>query len=98
MPLTPEQVARRKKRIINPDKSVSTERSATFQTSRGFINVPTIVKGKQLKARAAFEAFRKSGEKPVFFKTQREAGRVAKRRSQKIGDEIKKRISKLKVK
>jgi len=84
-PLTPSEVARKKKRIINPDKSVSTERSITIGVDGGFINIPTIVNGKQLSPEDAIAASKKSGVVREMYKTQDEAVAAAKRRSEAIG-------------
>ncbi len=83
---TPKEVAEKKPRIFNPDKSVSTERSITIQTDKGIVNIPNIREGKQLSPREAIR--RSKGEKRPIFKTKGEAVSKAKRRSKAIGKEI----------
>lgn len=90
MPLTPEQVAKQKKRIVNPDKSVSTERSITIQTDKGFINIPTIIDGKQFSNADAISYFKKNGGGSSPFSSKEQAVSSAKKRSKQIGNAIKK--------
>ncbi|HEC64377.1 MAG TPA: hypothetical protein ENI23_03700 [bacterium] len=89
-PLTPAQAAKKKKKIVNPDKTVSTERSITVSTDKGFVNIPTIIEGKQLSNKDAFQAFRKSKIKRKFFKTSKEAVSVAVKRSKELDKETEK--------
>jgi len=89
--MTPEEVARSKPRLINPgSKKVSTERSITVETDKGFMNIPTIVEGKQLSSKAAVESAKKSRIQFERFETIEKAVSAAKKRSEDIGRAIKK--------
>lgn len=82
---SPEQVAQQKPRIQNPDGSVSTERSITIGVDDGFINIPTIVNGRQLTADQAIEASKTDGIQRQRFGTIAEAEKAAQQRSDAIG-------------
>lgn len=73
--------------IQNPDGSTSTERTATFQLGNGFINIPTIVNGRQLSPDEAYAEFEAGRNPPVQagFATEAEAVAAAKQRSESIG-------------
>ena len=86
--MTPQQVAKSKKRIKNPGGSVSTERSMTIGTDKGYVNIPTIKGGKQLSKQGAIRAWRTSGEGSKPFKTQDAAISAAKARSAAIGKSL----------
>ena len=89
--LSPEQVAKSKKRIQNPDGSVSTERSITIGTDQGFVNIPTIYNGIQLaphEAEVFFQLGYLKSLHPKPFKTIEEAIAAAKQRSNAIGQAI----------
>jgi hypothetical protein len=88
--LTPSQVARKKKRIKNRGGSVSTERTITIGVNGQFMNVPTIINGKQRSPEEAIQNALKNKQKFKKFKTRTEATTAAKRRSRRIGSEIKK--------
>jgi hypothetical protein len=85
---TPRQVALHNVKVPNPDGSVSTERSATFQTNAGFVNVPTLIDGIQFKPRAAFYDAQKKGNLGRPYRSVVEATMAARRRSGAIGKEI----------
>lgn len=85
--LTPKEVAKTKKRVVNPDGSTSTESGMTVGTEKGYINVPTIVQGKRVSPRTAMKAFKKSGVEPTYYTSLGEAISKSKRRSKAIGIE-----------
>ena len=87
--LTPEEVVRKKRRVLNPDQSVSTERTITLQTDRGFVNVPSLYQGTQLNPNEAL-VFAQRGltQASPFFPTLQEAERDAMERSNAIGIEL----------
>ena len=96
--LTPKEVATKKKRIVNPDKSVSTEKTITVKFDKFFFNIPTIVNGKQLKEDEAVKIALKNKLKGLKrFASQEEAVKAAKKRSADIGREIEQqKLNKLK--
>ena len=94
MALTPEQVAKTKRRILNPDKSVSTERTIGIEADGRFINIPTIVGGKQLSNQDAIRMFREGKNPPTgVFRSRAERDRRAALRSDRIGRAINKNES-----
>ena len=95
--MTPEEVALKKKRIQNPDNTFSTEKTITIQTDRGFINIPTIIDGKQLSPEDAIVEHKKSKVEPTFYKSQEEAVKSAKERSNAIGEADKRLRERLKM-
>ena len=82
---TPSEVAKNNVRISNRDNSVSTERSVTFQTPRGFVNAPSLYKGTQLNPQEVM-ALSSRGILPSSrpFRTRLRAERAAKARSNAI--------------
>jgi len=92
--MTPAEVAKYKKRIINPDGSVSTERSITIGLNengkRVFVNIPSIIDGVQLSRKEAIEIAWKEGMDYPRFGNLEEAIIAAKKRSEEIGKEIRK--------
>jgi hypothetical protein len=72
--------------IKNPDGSISTERTATFETDGAHYVLPTIVGGKQLDPRAAYDAWL-AGQNPEVgnFPTREEADNYARQRTIEIG-------------
>ena len=89
--LTPKQVAAQKKRISNPNKSVSTERTITVSTGKEFKNIPTIRGGKQLTPKRAIAAAKQDKiQRPSFSSIER-AEKAATRRSKNIGKAIRRR-------
>ncbi len=93
---TPEQVAKKKKRIHNPDGSVSTEITKTFGFTIDdgrtiFVNIPTVWNGKRLSDKDAVKMAQKKGIKsfPTFFVLE-DAKKAAQERSDAIGMELQK--------
>ena len=84
--MTPEQVAVNKPRIQNQNGSFSTERTITIGVDGGFINIPTIVNGRQLSHQEAIRNVDRSkiSQYPRY-RTIAEAVKAAKERSDQIG-------------
>ena len=83
--LSPAEAARTHIRVKNPDGSVSSERSATSRTKKGWINFPTMIRGKQLSEREAKKRALKTGVHSIPYKTVGEAVKAAGRRSKELG-------------
>lgn len=76
--------AAKKRSILNPDLSRSSERTITIgDKATGFVNIPTIIGGKQLSIREAVR--RGKFKRPRRYKTLEEAVRDAGMRSQALG-------------
>ena len=82
--------------IKNPDGSVSTERTVTFEVGGQWINVPTMFGGKEVDPEQALEIVRKAGfldpdtKKPIpAFKSAKEAEKAAIKRSKALNEEMK---------
>jgi len=94
--MNPKQVAKYKKKILNPDGSVSTVRTKTFTftTDKGktiFINIPTIWDGKQLTDSEAMNKAKKQGLNNFpSFNNKKDAIAASKKRSDDIGKELSK--------
>ena len=66
--------------VKNPDGSVSTERSMSFQDEDGKeVLIPTIVKGKELSKKEAIAYYKNSGEHMGKFNSPEEADAMAKK-------------------
>ncbi len=87
--MTPEEVARKKKRIQNKD-SVSTERTITVGVGGHYINIPTIWDGKQLSKEESIIKARKRLGRYQKFNSISDAVKAARKRSEAIGEAIKK--------
>lgn len=75
-----------RQKIQNQDGSFSTEKTIGIEADGKFINIPTIVNGKELSKEDAITAFRMGINKPVgVFASQEEADSAAKQRSSDIG-------------
>ena len=72
-------------KIQNPDGSFSTERSITIESNGKFLNIPTIIGGRQRTNKEAIDHALKTGENMGIFSSQQEAVQAAQRRSQEIG-------------
>lgn len=78
--------------IQNPDGSISTERTITIKTDKGFVNIPTIINGKQYTAEEAISMYKNNGEDFGVFGTAMEAESAARRRSKRIGEMRRKQL------
>jgi len=87
---TPRKVAKNAKRIKNRDGSISTERTITVSTGAGYVNLPSVLNGKQLSDSDAIKRAFKSGNHSRPYKTIKEAEMAARRRSGAIGRSAKK--------
>ncbi len=87
MPRPNLKQARKKKSILNPDRSRSTERSITVgDKETGYVNIPTIYQGKQLTPRQAVARAKRAGFRGrKRYKTIKAAVRDARMRSQALG-------------
>jgi len=83
--LPPASAARSHKRVKNPDGSYSSERSATSKTEKGWINFPTMIRGKQLSEDEAKKRALKTGVHSIPYKTVEGAVGAAGRRSKELG-------------
>lgn len=83
--MKPMVAARKKKRILSPNGTISSERTITIGTGNGYINIPTIWKGKQLSKVQAIQRAKKSGTTYKKFKTIKEAVQAAGARSKALG-------------
>lgn len=83
--LTPSQVGAQKKRIQNSDGSVSTERSITIGVDDGYVNIPTIIGGRQLSEEEAIAHYKSGGEASEKYPSIDAAVSAAKQRSEAIG-------------
>lgn len=72
--------------IQNPDGTVSTEKTITTKIDNAWMNIPTIVDGKEVSEEQAIEDF-KNGINPAVgvFQSQREAEQAAEARTEEIG-------------
>jgi len=77
--------------VQNPDGSFSTERTETFQTEFGFVNIPTMFGGKQVSSEEAFDIMRRNnwidpetGRMMDFFPDVKSAEAAARARSESI--------------
>ena len=72
--------------IQNPDGTVSTEKTITTKIDDAWMNIPTIVDGKEVSEEKAIEDF-KAGVNPAVgvFQSQREAEKAAESRTDEIG-------------
>ena len=87
MPMSPAEAALRKKRILNPDGTFSSERTITIGVDGVFYNIPTIWKGIQLNKRQAIDRARLTGFKGYkSFGTIKEAVKAAGERSDALGE------------
>ena len=79
--------AMKKKSILNPDLSRSSERTITIgDKATGFVNIPTVISGKQLSVKEAIKRSKKAKVKGrKRYKTLKEAVRDAGMRSQALG-------------
>jgi len=92
--LSPQEAAKTKPRILNPNGTYSSERSITIGVDRGFINIPTIWKGKQLSHSEAIKRSKKSRIRYPRFKTLNEAVRAAGQRSKDLGQAARELLAK----
>jgi ABC-type multidrug transport system fused ATPase/permease subunit len=78
-----------RKPVKNKDGTVSTIRSITIGTDKGYYVIPTIVGGKKVSDKKAIEYFSKTGEHLGLFETQAQADAFARklhnREAQKFG-------------
>ena len=81
--------------ILNPDGSVSTERTETVRVQGGFMNIPTIFNGKAVEPLEALRIIRENGfvdpetnEKLEMFTDPEKAVQAAARRSKGHNEEI----------
>jgi|TARA_Y100000034_G_C6535795_1_gene230990 hypothetical protein len=81
---------KKKEFIKNPSGSLSTERTITVSVDDGYINIPTIVKGKQLSPKQAVSEAMQNKVKYKVHKSIDAAETAAKDRSEKLGLELKK--------
>ena len=90
--MTPMEVALRAlffgENIANPDGSVSTQRTVTEGPPGDFMNVPSIVRGRQLPPDQAMQVARGSGRQFPRFDTPQAGEEAAKRRSMGIQQAI----------
>lgn len=72
--------------LNNKDGSFSTERTITIEADGRWVNIPTIIDGRQVSEREAIEAWR-AGDNPAVSEasTLEEAERIARERSAQIG-------------
>lgn len=76
--------------IKNPDGSISTERTITFEQEGKHYVLPTIVNGKELTDAQALDLFDAGENEPVgVFDTAEEADKFAKERTKKLDRELK---------
>ncbi len=87
MPRPNLKQTRKKKTILNPDLSRSSERTITVGDKKtGYVNIPTIYQGKQLTPRQAIARAKKTGFRGrKRYKTIKAAVRDAGMRSQALG-------------
>lgn len=77
---------RKKKSILNPDLSRSSERTITIDTLNGYVNIPTIWGGKQLTSKQAIARARKDDFQGYHkYRTLKEAEKAARLRSESLG-------------
>ncbi|HDY68902.1 MAG TPA: hypothetical protein ENH85_14065 [Candidatus Scalindua sp.] len=67
------------------DGGFATEKTITIEQDGRFLNIPTIINGKQVSQQEAIEHANRTGENVGAFNTQQEAVNAARRRSQEIG-------------
>jgi len=85
-----------RKKVNNPDGSVSTERSITIKDKKGHTrNIPSMFGGKQVSQREAIEIMEKNnwvdpetGRKSRKFRSPKSASLMAKVRSKALGAKI----------
>ena len=83
--MTPMEAAKKKKRILNPDGSYSSERTITIGRKGHYINIPTIWGGKQLSHTQAIQRAKESGIPYKKHKTITKAEKAAGERSRALG-------------
>jgi hypothetical protein len=64
-------------RVENPDGTISTIKTISFNDGTGEILIPTIVKNKELSEEEAIDYYYKSGESFGTFKSVEDANRMA---------------------
>jgi hypothetical protein len=78
-------------KIRNADQTVSSELSATVGFDEGYVNIPTMFRGKKFSVNEAIEIMKKNkfvdpdtGRKLPFFNTEDEAIQAAQKRTKEI--------------
>ena len=81
--------------ILNPDGSVSTERTETIEVDGGFMNIPTMFGGKAVDVMEAIKIMRENGfidpetkEKAAVFNNVNDAVNAARKRSKSHEPEV----------
>jgi hypothetical protein len=84
--MKPEAARKHHIKVKNPDGSFSSERTITVGMGNRHVNIPTMIRGKQLTDRQAVRAAKEVGIKRFpSFDTEKKAVAAAKRRSDRLG-------------